>query len=164
MAVKPATTEGEPNPCVSSAKFVRWRWIFGSKIGWGLAFPIGDRSWFSKSISSLINCLKTKIQWINDRLNNKQCYSIQVHESVSSKKTDSILSAPYLGKFIQQRHSIIHCINGSQCRTVRKYYKLVLGSYFSQHATILTGTVNLVKGQVHNPPVYLLDVKGLCSI
>ena len=44
---------GEPKPWVTMEKWVRGRWMLGSKIGWGRVLHKGDRSWFNRSISSL---------------------------------------------------------------------------------------------------------------
>ena len=49
---------GEPNPWVMSEKWVKWRWIPGSRIGWGRVLHNGERSWFSKSINSFVINLK----------------------------------------------------------------------------------------------------------
>jgi len=58
MAVRAATIAGLPNPCVMSEKCVRWRWMLGSRMICGRVLHSGDRSWLSKSISSLVICLK----------------------------------------------------------------------------------------------------------
>ena len=59
MAVRAATMAGLPNPWVMSEKCVKWRWMFGSKMICGRVLHSGDRSWLSKSISSLVICLRT---------------------------------------------------------------------------------------------------------
>ena len=53
MAVRAATMAGLPKPWVMSEKCVRWRWMLGSKMICGRVLQSGDRSWFSRSISSL---------------------------------------------------------------------------------------------------------------
>ena len=60
MAVRAATMAGLPKPCEISEKCVRWRWMLGSKICCGRVLHSGDLSWLSRSISSLVICLKTK--------------------------------------------------------------------------------------------------------
>ena len=57
MAVSAATMAGEPKPCVMREKWVRWRWMEGSRMIWGRVLHSGERSWFSRSISSLVICL-----------------------------------------------------------------------------------------------------------
>ena len=44
---------GDPKPWVIMEKCVRGRWIIGSRMGWGEVLQRGERSWFSRSISSL---------------------------------------------------------------------------------------------------------------
>lgn len=60
MAVKAATIAGLPKPCEIREKCVRWRCILGSKICCGRELHKGDLSWFNKSISSFVTCLKTE--------------------------------------------------------------------------------------------------------
>ena len=49
---------GEPKPCVMREKWVRLRWMLGSRICWGRVLQSGDRSWFSRSISSFVMTLE----------------------------------------------------------------------------------------------------------
>ena len=58
--MRAATIAGDPNPCVMSEKCVRWRWIVGSRICWGRVLQSGERSWFKRSINSLVITLKNK--------------------------------------------------------------------------------------------------------
>lgn len=51
---------GVPKLCVMSEKFVRWCWMFGSRIGCALEFPTGDASLFKTSNNSFVICLKWK--------------------------------------------------------------------------------------------------------
>ena len=44
---------GDPKPWVTMEKWVRGRWMLGSRIGWGLVLHRGDLSWFNRSINSL---------------------------------------------------------------------------------------------------------------
>ena len=53
MADKAATMAGEPKPWVTMEKWVRGRWMLGSRIGCGLVLHNGDLSWFNRSINSL---------------------------------------------------------------------------------------------------------------
>ena len=53
MAVREATMAGEPKPWVTMEKWVRGRWMLGSRMGWGRVLHRGDLSWFNRSISSL---------------------------------------------------------------------------------------------------------------
>ena len=59
-AVSAATIAGDPNPCVIIEKWVKWRWILGSRICWGLVLHNGLRSWFNKSINSLTITLQIR--------------------------------------------------------------------------------------------------------
>lgn len=72
MAVSAATIAGLPNPCDMSEKCVRGRCMIGSRICWGLVLHSGDRSWFSRSISSLVTCLRIQnehsVIFINARM------------------------------------------------------------------------------------------------
>ena len=52
-AVRAATMAGEPKPWVIIEKWVKWRWMLGSRICCGLVLQRGLRSWFNKSINSL---------------------------------------------------------------------------------------------------------------
>ena len=54
MAVSEATMAGEPKPWVIMEKWVRWRCMLGSRMGWGRVLHRGDLSWFSRSISSFV--------------------------------------------------------------------------------------------------------------
>lgn len=54
MAVNAATMAGEPKPWDINEKCVRCRCIDGSKMCCGRVLHRGDRSWFSKSISSFV--------------------------------------------------------------------------------------------------------------
>ena len=56
--MRAATIAGDPNPWVIIEKWVKWRWILGSRICWGLVLHNGLRSWFNKSINSLTITLK----------------------------------------------------------------------------------------------------------
>ena len=58
MAVRAATMAGEPKPCVMRLKWVRCRCIVGSSICGGRVLHSGERSWFSRSISSFVITLK----------------------------------------------------------------------------------------------------------
>ena len=60
MAVRAATMAGDPNPWVIKEKWVRCLWMFWSKIMAGFVLHKGDRSWFSKSISSFVTILKKR--------------------------------------------------------------------------------------------------------
>lgn len=54
MAVRAATIAGDPNPWEINEKCVKWRCMDGSNKCWGLVLHKGERSWFSKSISSFV--------------------------------------------------------------------------------------------------------------
>lgn len=56
MAVKAATIAGDPNPWDISEKCVKWRWIDESRMCCGRVLHKGDRSWFRRSMSSLVTC------------------------------------------------------------------------------------------------------------
>ena len=60
MADNAATIAGDPNPWVIMEKWVRGRWMLGSRIGWGLVLHKGDLSWFSRSINSFVIALEIK--------------------------------------------------------------------------------------------------------
>jgi hypothetical protein len=60
MEVRAATMAGEPKPWVIMEKWVRWRCMLGSRMGWGRVLQRGDRSWFSRSISSFVTILKER--------------------------------------------------------------------------------------------------------
>lgn len=65
MAVRAATIAGLPKPCDMSEKCVSGRCMIGSRMCWGLVLHSGERSWFSKSISSLVTCLcEKKKSWL----------------------------------------------------------------------------------------------------
>ena len=64
IAVSAATMAGDPNPWVINEKCVRCRWIVGSRICWGRVLQSGERSWFKRSINSLVITLK---------MMNRQC-------------------------------------------------------------------------------------------
>ena len=57
MAVSPATMAGDPKPWVMREKWVRCLWMAGSSRGWGRVLHSGLRSWFRRSISSLVTAL-----------------------------------------------------------------------------------------------------------
>lgn len=57
MAVSAATIAGDPKPCEIREKCVKCRCMDGSNICCGLVLHNGDRSWFSKSISSFVTCI-----------------------------------------------------------------------------------------------------------
>lgn len=57
MAVRAATRAGAPKPCVMREKWVRWRWIVGSRRGEGRVLHNGLRSEFRRSRSSFVVCL-----------------------------------------------------------------------------------------------------------
>ena len=61
MAVRAATMAGEPKPCVMRLKWVRFLWIEGSSICCGRVLHSGDRSWFSRSMSSLVITLQEEV-------------------------------------------------------------------------------------------------------
>ena len=61
MAVRAATMAGEPKPCVMRLKWVRFLWIDGSRIWWGRVLHSGERSWFSRSISSFVITLQGEV-------------------------------------------------------------------------------------------------------
>jgi hypothetical protein len=61
---------GEPKPWVIMEKWVRWRCILGSSMGWGRVLQRGDRSWFSRSISSFVMSLELKQKEVNSMLQN----------------------------------------------------------------------------------------------
>ncbi len=49
---------GVPKPCVTNEKCVKFRWNDTSSTGAKrLLVPNGERSWASKSVNSLTNCL-----------------------------------------------------------------------------------------------------------
>ena len=48
---------GEPNPWVIIEKWVRDLWMLVSRMGWGLVLHSGLRSWFRRSINSLVTAL-----------------------------------------------------------------------------------------------------------
>ena len=54
---------GEPKPCVMREKCVRGLWMLASRICWGRVLHNGERSWFSKSMSSLVIILQLKVGW-----------------------------------------------------------------------------------------------------
>ena len=56
--MRAATMAGDPKPCVMREKCVRWRWIVGSRICWGRVLHSGERSWFRRSINSLVITLE----------------------------------------------------------------------------------------------------------
>ena len=58
MAVRAATMAGEPKPCVIMEKWVRCFCMPGSRIMAGFVLQRGDRSWFNRSISSLVIILE----------------------------------------------------------------------------------------------------------
>ena len=62
MAVNAATMAGDPKPCVMREKCVRCRWMVGSRICWGRVLHSGERSWFKRSISSLVITLQKKFE------------------------------------------------------------------------------------------------------
>ena len=64
MADKEATMAGEPKPWVIMEKWVRCLCMAGSRIGCGLVLQRGERSWFSRSISSLQIALNSVINGI----------------------------------------------------------------------------------------------------
>ena len=68
MAVSAATMAGDPNPWVIMEKWVRCLWMPGSRIMEGLVLHSGLRSWFRRSISSLVTSLDTNmaLQYILD--------------------------------------------------------------------------------------------------
>ena len=82
MAVRAATMAGLPNPWVMSEKCVKWRWIFGSKMICGRVLHSGDRSWLSKSISSLVICL----QW---KEREREKYKLKMRTCTCSERCNS---------------------------------------------------------------------------
>ena len=58
MAVRAATMAGEPKPWVMRLKWVRFLWIDGSRICCGRVLHSGERSWFSRSMSSFVITLQ----------------------------------------------------------------------------------------------------------
>lgn len=58
--VMAAQMAGLPKPCVMRLKWVRQPWIPGSRMGAGLEFPSGERSWVRRSVNSLQICLTGK--------------------------------------------------------------------------------------------------------
>ena len=62
MAVRAATMAGDPKPWVMREKCVRCLWMFWSRIIAGFVLQSGERSWFKRSISSLVTILKKKFR------------------------------------------------------------------------------------------------------
>jgi hypothetical protein len=72
MAVREATMAGEPKPWVIMEKWVRWRCMLGSRMGWGRVLQRGDRSWFSRSISSFVINLHRRTDYDRRLRKNKK--------------------------------------------------------------------------------------------
>ena len=68
MADKAATIAGDPKPWVIMEKWVRGRWMLGSRIGWGLVLHKGDLSWFNRSVNSLQTNLQERAYFRNSNL------------------------------------------------------------------------------------------------
>lgn len=60
IAVRAATIAGLPNPCDMREKWVRCLCMLGSRMCCGRVLQSGDLSWFRRSISSLVICLRTQ--------------------------------------------------------------------------------------------------------